>query len=87
MAECDLCKLEHKTSWYYEDSDFVILECDTCHVPMVVYKKHIIKMPERKIIYIKKLSYQIFGEQITFREEQRKIKDHWHIHIEGAVIE
>ncbi len=84
---CELCLLEKRTRWFYTDSEFVILECDTCHEPMIVYKLHIMDLPERKITYIKKLSKELFGDQITFREEQRKILDHWHIHIEGAIID
>jgi len=84
---CELCTLEKRTRWFYEDSEFIILECDTCHIPMIVWKYHGMNLTERKITYIKKLSEDLFGSQITFREEQRKIKDHWHIHIEGAIID
>ena len=84
---CELCLREKRTRWFYEDSEFVIFECDTCHIPVIVWKYHSMALTERKVKYIKKLSKELFGAQITFREEQRKILDHWHIHIEGAIID
>lgn len=92
LKNCDLCKLVAGnviTKKYYKDSDFIIVDCKTCGpgAPMIIWKPHSMALTERKIKYIKKLSEELFGNQITFREEQKKIKDHWHIHIEGAIID
>jgi hypothetical protein len=47
---CELCLLEKRTHWYYENSEFVITECDTCHIPMAVWKHHGTN-PPHEIIY------------------------------------
>ena len=37
---CDLCILEDKTNTYLETDKFIILDCDSCFIPMVVWKEH-----------------------------------------------
>ncbi len=40
---CELCKLVEgkiKTRLYYRDSEFLIVDCLTCRIPMLVFKHH-----------------------------------------------
>lgn len=37
---CELCNLERNSMWYYEDEDFIICNCTTCKIPMIVSKDH-----------------------------------------------
>ena len=37
---CDLCILEEKTEWFYEDDIFMVIQCETCHDKMIVLKFH-----------------------------------------------
>ena len=37
---CDLCILEDKTNTYMDTKKFIILDCDSCLVPMAVWKEH-----------------------------------------------
>ena len=83
MNECPLCSpIEHKTKWYYEDKDWAVLDCDTCGVPMIVYKKHgespTVDEFDELLQYF--TDWNLIGSR-RIRTEQRKIKDHWHIHL------
>lgn len=82
VKTCPLCKLEKKTKWFYEDKDFVILECMTCRVPMVVTKKHTMKPSNKLVNKMVAKAKELFGENIGVRKTQRSVKDHWHWHFE-----
>lgn len=43
---CLLCTLEQRTPWYTETPLWVILRCDTCGVPMAVWRQHSEAIPE-----------------------------------------
>jgi hypothetical protein len=43
---CLLCTLEARTRWYTETPQWVILQCDTCGVPMAVWRAHTEAIPE-----------------------------------------
>lgn len=80
---CELCKREHKTKWYYENEEdiFDIFECETCHLPMVVLKRHDMTITIYEMVFMVMLVKRLFGSDAKLRLEQRKIKDHWHAHI------
>lgn len=80
---CELCNLEEKTKWYYQDKDFIICNCKTCKIPMIVSRDHgQVGDSERNEAYFTGLVKGVFhGKDFSFRKEQRKIKDHWHWHI------
>ena len=44
--DCDLCLLKRKTNVYIDNEYFIIMDCDSCHVPMVVWKEHTMDIPE-----------------------------------------
>jgi len=87
-SDCPLCNLEKKTRWYYEDDKYVVCDCLTCKVPMVVLKSHLQctcptctfwKMVEKEVTDICR---DLFGDAfVGFRKEQRQIKFHWHWHV------
>lgn len=82
--ECELCKLSKRTNWIYEDEKWIICECKTCHRPMVVYKVHTMFIPLADWWIIFKKLLDLFGEEATLRFKQRKIRNHFHIHIYGV---
>ena len=43
-VDCELCALEKRTKWLSEDEKFVVLICDQCDNPMVVYRKHTMQL-------------------------------------------
>lgn len=71
--------------WYYEDDEFIICNCTTCKIPMIVAKDHdlIIKVGDTITeAYIKGIVKGVFhGKNFHFRKEQRKVKNHFHWHI------
>ena len=85
---CELCNLEKKTTWHYEDKYFVICDCETCKVPMIVSKRHTIELNQEELI---DLIVIISGVRIVdgftnklkgeLDQNKRKIPDHWHCHI------
>jgi len=80
-AVCELCRLKPKTTWYYEDKDWVIFDCETCGIPMIVYRHHG-ELPSVNKVWeiLYEIPFPCVGLKV--RTEQRKIKDHWHIHLE-----
>lgn len=87
MVNCELCNLEKKTKWFYEDKYFIICNCETCKVPMIVSKRHTAELTQEEIIdliwILSMLTDTIIGTTHGNKLDQnrRKIKDHWHAHI------
>ena len=78
--DCELCKLEKLTKWYYEDKSFVIIDCKTCHVPMVVLRRH---GDHPTATELKKI-FSVVRRKFPNRKwdfTNRKIHDHWHFHL------
>ncbi len=40
MTGCELCEAARLTEWFHEDDECWIAECESCSVPMVVWKVH-----------------------------------------------
>ncbi len=86
---CELCEKKHKTKWYYEDDYFYVCNCDTCNVPMIVAKRHTMKLNQEELIDIGWVLLHTFSSAwfskdpltIKLDQNQRKIKDHWHAHL------
>ncbi len=76
---CELCELKKLTHWYYTSEKWVVLDCLTCKVPMIVLREH------RSTISEKEKNDIIKGFN-KIRWEMRKIKDHFHCHLEGMEV-
>ena len=37
---CELCEAARLTEWFFEDDECWIAECESCYVPMVVWRVH-----------------------------------------------
>lgn len=64
-----------------KDSEFVILNCDTCKLPMVIHKDHVTSITREswgRLLYICK---KTFGSRIKIRNSPKIISDHFHCHI------
>lgn len=81
---CDLCKLiqrkAHTEKIFHEDVVCVVVNCRTCHVPMVVLKRHargpLCTELDHMLQVVKDLKLK---GNIDFK--QGTIKDHYHFHI------
>ena len=87
MATCELCHLTHTTTWYAEFDEpfrFVILECDSCNVPMAVPGAHR-KAPtraEREVLgrELGKIADVKYPRGWFFDDHMRQIPEHYHLH-------
>jgi len=79
MENCELCKLEKKTKWHFEDDFFVLLDCDTCKVPMLVLRRHDTKLTkdEKEILDFLVWKYNNLGKPDYV---MRSIPQHFHLH-------
>ena len=85
---CDLCLLKRKTNVYIDNEYFIIMECDSCFVPMVVWKEHTMDVPEPDeqimeafLIETANMFYESWdGKAFFIDKNQREIFDHLHWH-------
>ena len=94
VGDCPLCKifteLDVKTKLYYpkieniqDKDDFVIVDCLSCKVPMVVVSDHTTEIGKEQWGRILYRCKQLFGGTIRLRTNRRTIRDHWHAHVSG----
>lgn len=79
---CPLCRLwkdrEIKTHVWYEDDKYIVVDCETCKIPMIVLKDHIENIPTYWHAEVERIMQCLFGAG-EFRYPQ-KILMHWHRH-------
>ena len=87
---CPLCDLyqkrEIKTRLYFETDDYIVVNCQTCNCPMVVWKVHKpnLKYKEKSAMKTevgRRLAYGVEGEHYFWDDTMKQIKDHYHIHL------
>ncbi|MCK6553539.1 hypothetical protein L6Q96_02965 [Candidatus Binatia bacterium] len=84
---CELCTLARTTRWYAEYQDpfrFVILDCDSCDVPMAVLGAHraAITDEERTAMQaaLAKVADLKYPRGWFFDDRMRQIPNHYHVH-------
>ena len=81
---CKLCNLAKRTKWHYATPDYMIIECETCDVPMAVARKHGEVSEHLKITMEHNLlmvANREFGKGTCRIDTNMKTcKDHYHIH-------
>jgi len=81
MMGCELCELERRTAWHYEDELIVICDCVTCGIPMLVFRAHGPRTEEEHLEARVKI-IELYGKRlIRIRIKARKVIDHEHWHI------
>ena len=83
--KCDLCKLERRTNVYEDNKALIIMDCDSCNVPMAVWKEHtmhIDKMDESIMRgMLVDVGYEFYnGDSFRIDTVQNEIPDHLHWH-------
>lgn len=82
-ADCELCEAARLSTWYHEDDLCWVAECESCAVPMVVWRPHRVdpsaEETERMLDRLRVVAEGLFGE-IWFDDNRRSIPDHWHVH-------
>ena len=83
---CELCTLERKINIYIEDDHYIIMDCDSCFVPMMVWKDHTMSLPDPDIgvmleSQLSSCARMRWGDIPFFIDKkQRAILDHLHWH-------
>jgi len=81
---CELCEAARMSDWFYEDDECWIAECESCAVPMVVWRKHNCEPPvevrERLIARLVEVTAAHFDYEIRIDDNMRTIPDHFHVH-------
>jgi len=83
-GECELCEAAKMSEWFYEDEVCWIAECESCAVPMVVWRTHDpdpsqqIKddMHAKLLIVVEKY----FTFEMRIDDNMRTIPTHYHAH-------
>lgn len=82
LSDCALCRLvagEYRTQIHYLGNRFIVVDCETCRVPMAVARDHNAVLDEYMDEMQHKL-WELFGNQIVPDTHMRAIPDHLHIH-------
>eukprot|EP00948_MAST-09A_sp_MAST-9A-sp1_P004097 g4097.t1 len=87
--DCELCFLEKRTKWFRETPEFLVVECDQCDQPMVLYRGHTMllseKEEERMEAILTEVANGFFGHEDWFLDKkQRTITTHLHWHARGG---
>jgi len=82
-CDCDLCKRERKTTLYYEDDKIWVVECESCHVPMAVWKEHKSSLAIMESEYIVRMALERIPIKMSGYKVDpvmRNIPEHVHVH-------
>ncbi len=81
---CELCQASKMSEWFYEDDECWIAECESCSVPMVVWRDHEASPSEETKSRLHQKLAVVVAEYFTFEmridDDMRTIPDHYHAH-------
>jgi hypothetical protein len=81
---CELCEAARTTEWFYEDELCWVAECESCFVPMVVWRQHDPNPPEEiRVELLNKLTEVVgrhFEMECWIDDDMRSIPYHYHAH-------
>jgi hypothetical protein len=84
LTYCDLCEAAPLTQWFYSDEECWIAECESCFVPMVVWRTHDPQPDDATKQRLWARLETVMGEQCSFEfyidDNLRSIPDHYHAH-------
>ena len=81
---CELCEAARMSEWFHEDDECWIAECESCAVPMVVWRPHDASPPddvrERLWTKLAVVTAEHFTFEMRIDDNMRTIPDHYHAH-------
>ena len=81
---CELCEAAPLTPWWFEDDVCWVAECESCSVPMVVWRVHGAEPPidlrERMLDRLREVADVQGPARYWVDDAPRTIPDHWHAH-------
>jgi hypothetical protein len=83
-SNCELCAADRMTTWWFEDEVCWVAECESCCVPMVVWKRHAPDPPaelrEEMLARLRAVADRQGPPDYWIDERLRTIPDHYHAH-------
>ncbi|MEY2959300.1 MAG: hypothetical protein RLZZ01_1868 [Actinomycetota bacterium] len=83
-ADCDLCAAAPITTWWWDDETCWVAECESCGVPMVVWKVHDPEPPpavKAELLDRLRTVADVHGpEDYWIDDRLRSVPDHYHAH-------
>lgn len=81
---CELCEAARFTEWFHEDDECWIAECESCGVPMVVWRVHDPSPPDdvkaRLHARLAEVMAREFDGDHVVDDHLRTIPTHYHAH-------
>ena len=81
---CELCEAARISEWFHEDEECWIAECESCGVPMVVWRNHDANPPEDVKVRLHERLAAVVAEhwemEVRIDDDMRTIPDHYHAH-------
>ena len=84
-SDCDLCAASRFTPWFHEDDTCWIAECESCAVPMVVWRQHGAEPSEGELEHMLAELERVGAAQLGpgkywIDRLMRQIPEHFHAH-------
>ena len=89
---CPLCKMEKLTHWFEETDKYVIVECEQCDFPMIVFKEHTMNPSHEDKEMLKRalteVANKVFaGKRWQIDTVQRTVFKHLHWHARPVLFD
>lgn len=82
--KCELCEAARMSEWFFEDEECWIAECESCSVPMVVWREHDASPNDEVKQRLHQKLESVVATHFTFEmridDNMRTIPDHYHAH-------
>jgi hypothetical protein len=84
VSNCELCEAARLTEWFFEDDECWVAECESCSVPMVVWRIHDPSPPAdvkaRLHARLAAVVDEHFDAEHWVDDNLRTVPDHYHAH-------
>jgi hypothetical protein len=83
-SNCELCEAVTMTTWWFDDDVCWVAECESCGVPMVVWKRHdpspCAELKAEMLDRLRVVADQHGPSNYWIDDTLRTIPDHYHAH-------
>jgi len=81
MTGCPLCKLKSVKNVRFSTRQWIILDCNKCKIPMIVWRGHDKELPIDTMKQADAICNMLFGDNWKWRNTEKSIPEHWHEHV------
>lgn len=90
VDHCELCEAAPLTPWHHADDVCWVADCESCDLPMVVWRQHGTEPPDVDRDHMLAVLARVADEQLGAGEwrvdaVRRQIPDHFHAHARRVV--